>query len=79
MLSAVAGAASEGERRAHRFLRIADVVHATGLPQSTIYEMAAKGTFPKQVRLSPRAVGWLEHEVLAWQEARIAERNGTGR
>lgn len=58
------------------FLRIADVVRATGLPQSTIYQMVNLGTFPKQVRLSPRAVGWLDSEVMDWQRARIAERDG---
>ena len=57
------------------FLRIADVVRVTGLPRATIYEMAAKGAFPKQVRLSPRAVGWIEAELLAWQRDRIAERD----
>ena len=58
------------------FLRIADVCHVTGLPRATIYEMVSKGTFPKQVRLSPRAVGWIESEILKWQEARIAARGG---
>jgi prophage regulatory protein len=57
------------------FLRIADVERATALPRSTIYEMAAKGRFPKQVRLSPRITGWLESEVRAWQDARVAERD----
>jgi len=58
------------------FLRIADVCRVAGLPRATIYEMVSKGTFPKQVRLSPRAVGWLESEILEWQQARIAERDG---
>ncbi len=58
------------------FLRILDVVRVTGLPRATIYEMAGKGQFPKQVRLSPRAVGWLESEIMDWQHARIAERDG---
>ena len=57
------------------FLRIADVCRVTGLPRATIYEMVSKGIFPKQVRLSPRAVGWIESEILEWQQARIAERN----
>ena len=56
------------------FLRVADVTRVTGLPRSTIYEMAERGAFPKQVRLSPRAVAWLESEILDWQRARIAER-----
>lgn len=57
------------------FLRISEVARVTGLPRSTIFEMAAKGVFPKQVRLSPRAVGWLEAEIQEWQRARIAERD----
>jgi prophage regulatory protein len=57
------------------FFRITDVSRVTGLPRATIYEMVNKGTFPKQVRLSPRAVGWLESEILDWQTARIAERD----
>ena len=56
------------------FLRISDVSRVTGLPRATIYEMVSKGTFPKQVRLSPRAVGWIESEIQQWQEARIAAR-----
>jgi prophage regulatory protein len=58
------------------FLRIADVSRVTGLPRATIYEMVSKGTFPKQVRLSPRAVGWIESEIVKWQEGRIAARDG---
>jgi prophage regulatory protein len=57
------------------FLRIVEVVRATGLPRSTIYEMVGKGVFPKQVSLSPRAVGWVESEVIDWQRARIADRD----
>jgi prophage regulatory protein len=57
------------------FLRIAEVERVTGLPRSTIYEMVPKGLFPKQVRLSPRAVGWLESEIAEWQAARISERD----
>ena len=57
------------------FLRIADVCRVTGLPRATIYEMVSKQKFPKQVRLSPRAVGWIESEISEWQTARIAERD----
>jgi prophage regulatory protein len=57
------------------FLRIGDVERVTGLPRATIYEMVGKGLFPKQVRLSPRAVAWIESEILDWQSARIAERD----
>jgi prophage regulatory protein len=59
------------------FLRIREVSRVTGLPRATIYEMAAKGTFPRQVRLSPRAVGWVESEILDWQRSKIALRDAS--
>ena len=58
-----------------KFLRRREVERVSGLPRSTIYEMMARGDFPKPVRLSPRLVGWLETEILTWQSARIAERD----
>jgi prophage regulatory protein len=58
-----------------RFLRIGKVVELTGLPPSTIYAFMAAGTFPKSIPLGgPRVKGWDEREIIAWQEARIAER-----
>jgi len=35
----------------------------------------AEGTFPKPVPIGTKAVGWIEDEIDAWIEARIAERN----
>jgi prophage regulatory protein len=63
------------ERRLHRILRLREVEDATGRKRSAIYEGVAAGTFPAPVRLGDRAVGWLESEILDWQEQRIAERN----
>jgi prophage regulatory protein len=57
------------------FLRIADVQRVTGLPKATIYEMVGKGIFPKQVRITPRAVGWIESEIADWHQDKIAERD----
>jgi prophage regulatory protein len=57
-------------------LRRAEVERVTGLPRSTIYDYMARGLFPRPVRLGARSVGWLEREVLAWQAARLAERDG---
>jgi prophage regulatory protein len=58
-----------------RFLRIRQVRDITGLPQSSIYEAITKSEFPRQVRLGRQRVGWLESEIRAWQNARIAERD----
>lgn len=58
------------------FLRMPSVVKKTGIPRASVYEMMERGEFPKPVRLSPRAVAWIESEIEAWQRGRVAERNG---
>jgi prophage regulatory protein len=53
-----------------------DVVEArTGLSRSSIYARVAAGAFPRQVFLGGKAVGWIESEVQAWIDQRIAERD----
>lgn len=54
-----------------RVLRLATVVHKTGLPKSTIYLRIKQGDFPEQVRLGPRSVGWLLTDVEAWLDERV--------
>lgn len=58
-----------------KVLRRPAVEAMTGLSRSTIYEYMRVGTFPEPIRLGAKAVGWLEHEVVAWIEARTAERD----
>ncbi len=57
------------------FLRLPAVKITTGLGRSQIYEMIKGGTFPAPVKLTRRAVGWLQSEVQRWIEARKAERD----
>ena len=57
-----------------KFMRRRAVLECTGLSNSTMYEMMAGGRFPRPVRLSDRAVGWIACEIADWQSARIAER-----
>jgi len=47
-------------------LRIEEVLHRTGLKRTMLYDLIAKGQFPKQVSLGARAVGWYEDEVDEW-------------
>jgi prophage regulatory protein len=42
----------------------------TGLKRSSIYEMIAKGEFPKPVKLGPKAVGWRESDIAHWLDSR---------
>ena len=53
-----------------RILRKPDVKQVTGLGNSQIYELIARGEFPRPVKLSAQAVGWFEDEIAQWQEQR---------
>ena len=53
------------ERR-KRILRLPEVIALTGLSRSSIYKRIDDGTFPRQVCLGGRAVGWWEHEIQKW-------------
>jgi prophage regulatory protein len=67
--------------RARRFLPLKAVEEMTGLRHASIYEKMSRGEFPRPVKVgdNPKAktngVRWIEDEIVAWQEARIAERN----
>ena len=58
-----------------RYLRLRDVCERVGVGPSTIYKMMATGAFPRQVKLSVRTAAWIESEVEAFMNARIAERD----
>lgn len=53
-------------------LRLSAVIAMTGLSRSTIYSLVNRGEFPQRVYLSPRAMGFLESEVDAWVNERVA-------
>jgi prophage regulatory protein len=49
-----------------RILRIRSVLERTGLSRSTLYRKVQEGTFPRQVRIAERSVGWRESAVTRW-------------
>lgn len=59
-----------------RILRMPEVEARTGLSRRSIQALVRKGTFPQPIRLSRRAIGWLESEVNAWLLERIARSRG---
>jgi prophage regulatory protein len=59
----------------HRIYRKKELLELTGLKRTTIQEAIEAGTFPKPIPLGARSIGWLESEILAWQQARIAVRD----
>jgi prophage regulatory protein len=59
------------QRPPRTILRLRQVIGRTGLSRSTIYERIQSRTFPAQIRLGARAVGWLESDVEAWIGERL--------
>lgn len=56
-----------------RLIRRGEVEHLTGLSRSTIYgRLRDDPDWPRPVQLGPNCVAWLESEVRAWVERRIA-------
>ena len=49
-----------------RILRINTVLERTGLSRSTLYRKVDAGTFPAQLRIAARCVGWRESSVADW-------------
>lgn len=61
-----------------RLLRLPAVIGMVGLKRARLYEMIGEGVFPKPVRLGDAKnspVAWPEHEVQAFIQQRIAERD----
>ena len=54
-----------------KLIRLPEVIARTGKSRSGIYQGIKEGTFPKQVKLGPRAVGWIEAEVESHNQACI--------
>ena len=58
-------------------LRLPGVINRTGLKRSAVYSGIKEGTFPKQINLGVRSVGWIADEVDQWIQSRIdASRSG---
>ena len=55
-----------------KIVRRSDVESITGLSRSSIYAMMASNSFPKNIKLGERSVGWLESEIQDWLTKRIA-------
>ncbi len=47
-----------------------DIRDVTGLCPHWCIKLEKQGKFPKRIRLGPRRVAWLEHEVHEWLKSR---------
>lgn len=61
----------------NRMYRFSDLSQFVGLRRTQIKALVKEGKFPKPIQVSDggRAVAWLEADLIAWQHARIGERN----
>ena len=68
--------ASPTDSKPRRFIKLTAVKALTTLSTSEIYRRIAAGRFPAQIMLGPKSVAWLESEILAWCDERIASNRG---
>lgn len=61
-----------------KIIKIKQVIERTSLSRSAIFAMAARGQFPKQIKLAERSAGWIEAEVEQWLSERINQRQIQG-
>jgi prophage regulatory protein len=60
-----------------RILRRPVVEAKVGMCERAWRDLEAAGQFPKRIQINPnggRAIGWAEHEIDAWIEARLEAR-----
>jgi prophage regulatory protein len=53
--------------------RLPKVKSKTGLCRSGIYDLIAKGQFPRPISIGVRSVAWVDAEVDAWIADRIEQ------
>jgi prophage regulatory protein len=57
-----------------RIVRVRELEGLVGRDSVSIWRDERAGRFPKRLKIGPRAVGWLESEILEWLQKRAAER-----
>lgn len=55
-----------------QILRLPAVLERTGLGRSTLFAKIKTDEFPRQIKLTSRASGWIAAEVDAWIQQRTA-------
>ena len=55
-----------GDEKPDRILRLPKVLDRTGLSRSTLYRKIGEGSFPQQIRIAERCVGWRETHIDEW-------------
>ena len=53
-----------------KHLRRREVEELTGLSRSSLYDLMAKGAFPRPIKLTGKAVAWPESAIVEWLQSR---------
>lgn len=54
-------------------IRFLEVQRRTGYSKAWLYRLMSEGKFPASIKIGSRAIAFVESEVDAWIEQRIAE------
>lgn len=61
----------------YRILRLPEVKERTGLKKTAIFEHVRRGDFPAPIKITEKAIGWIEQDIDDFIERRIeASRQG---
>jgi prophage regulatory protein len=58
-----------------RLIRLVGVLDKTGISRAQLYKLMQKNEFPSNVKISERAVAWVESEIEAWMKNRLEIRD----
>jgi prophage regulatory protein len=64
------------ESKPKRILRRPEVMARVGVTHSQIDNMEKQGRFPKRIKISVKAAGWIESEIDEFIDKRIAASRG---
>ena len=64
------------QQSGERLLRLPDVETRTGLKKSAVYAGMKAGTFPKCIKLGPRASAWPLSAIENWIAEKIRQSSG---
>lgn len=56
-------------KTSYQYMRLPEVMQATGLSRTSIYNFMNRGDFPSQIKISRRYVVWRSDEVQAWLDS----------
>ncbi|CAD6511975.1 DNA binding protein [Escherichia coli] len=70
----MAARSQASERQVQKLIRLPMVIEITGKSRARIYDDIKSDTFPKPIKIGPRAVAWIEEEIIDWIEERKQQR-----